>query len=430
MMEQSFTVDTVQFGLARFGFVELRDGRLLALLPGSRHPEPATAGMKGVVSKDRGRTWGEGVPLVTEDGSILTGTANASILRLASGSIAIQYARFVTTSAYHKTASGLYCATSEDDGKTWSEEHIINIPGTPGHPVHDAMMQTKNGRLILPVRACYAARVEEKEEGLALGTVHGHHVKVAGHAQYPEFDIAFVYYSDDEGRCWEKSDGYVLGWPDEGRRGVYPTDEPSVAQTMDGRLLMFTRSTVCRVVQAWSDDDGTSWTRGLPNELCNSYSPARLRTIPTTGDLHCVWNQVTPAEIRRGFRRSRLSSAISRDGGKTWEHFKTLDCADPLDKSVRQEPDPEIAFVVAERDCGEMPDNWCIYRYPNARYAGDTAYITYDRESFKCPGAPPRQHVLRAIPIQWLYDDARSDLSLPNDIAPGVAAGVGESIED
>jgi hypothetical protein len=34
------------------------------------------------------------------------------------------------------------------------------------------------------------------------------------------------------------------------------------------------------------------------------------------------------------------------------------------------------------------------------------------------------------MPIQWLYDDARNDLSLSNDIADGLAAGVGESIED
>ena len=428
MMEQSFTVDTVRFGLARFGFVELTDGRFLALLPGPRRPDPAIAEMRGSVSKDRGRTWGEEYPLVTEHGTILSGSANASIIRLASGSIALQYSRLLP--AQPKTSSGLYCATSENEGKTWSEEHRINFPGTPGHPVHDAMIQTKSGRLILPVRACYAARVVEQEEGHALGTVHGHRVKVAGHAQYPEFDIAFTYYSDDEGRTWEKSDGYVLGWPDEGRRGVYPTDEPSVAQTGDGRLLMFTRSTLGRVVESWSEDDGTSWTRGLPNELCNSYSPARLRTIPTTGDLHCVWNQVTPDEICRGFRRSRLSSAISKDSGKTWKYFKTLDCADPLDKSVRQEPDPKTAFVVADRDCGEMPDNWCIYRYPNVRYAGDAAYIAYDRESFKCPSAPPRQHVLRAMPIPCLYDDARNDLSLPNEIAQGLAAGTGESIED
>ena len=103
---------------------------------------------------------------------------------------------------------------------------------------------------------------------------------------------------------------------------------------------MFARSTLGRIIESRSDDDGVSRNRGLPNRLCNSYSPVRLRTIPTTGDRHRVWNRVMPDEILGGYRRSRLSSAISADGGQTWQHFKTLDCADLPDKAPRQEPEP------------------------------------------------------------------------------------------
>ena len=423
-MEQSFTVDTVQFGLARFGFVELRDGRFLAVIPV----------LQGLISKDRGRTWGEAYPLVTKSGKPLVAKWRSSVLRLASGQIGIAYKnsdeREPKPGNIRMNQYAMSFTTSADEGKTWSEPHRINFPDGWVGLLHDPMVQTKSGRLILPVSNDHYGRRSEHDAGEVKASVKGNAVGVEAHGHYPEIDIAFVYYSDDEGETWKTSDNHIIGWPEEGKRGIYPTEEPTVAQAEDGRLLMFTRSTLGRVVEAWSDDDGTSWTRGLPNGLCNSLSPARLRRIPTTGDLHCVWNQATPAEIRRGFRRSRLSSAISKDGGKTWEHFKMLDCADPLDKSVRQEPDPKIEFVVADRDCGEMPENWCIYRYANMHYAGDTAYIAYDRESFKHPGAPPRQHVLRAIPIQWLYDDARSDLRLPNDIAPGLAAGVGENIED
>ena len=409
------------FGLSRFGFVELTDGRFLALAPG----------MKGAISADRGRTWGEMFPLVTNNATPLVGRGTCGILRLASGKIAIQYmGQNVSKRPGSAMADvGMCFATSQDEGQTWSDQRSIDPPGALGWPYFDVMIQTKSGRIILPVRACYAGRRSEMAEGRSRGTVKGHKVDVAGHAHYPELDIAFVYYSDDEGETWNRSDNHILGWPDDGKRGAYATDEPTVAQVSDGRLLMFARSTLGQVLESWSDDGGASWSRGLPNALCNSYSPVRLRAIPGTGDLHCVWNQVTADEIRRGFRRSRMSSAISRDNGKTWQHFKTLDCAEPLDKTPRQDPNPKVEFVVADRDCGEMPENYCIYRYPNVQYVGAIAYIGYNREAFKYPGAPAYQYVLRAMPIEWLYDGAKSDLSLPNVPAEDSALAGSEDIE-
>ena len=423
MSKQSFSVDVVPFGLARFGFVELEDGDFLALC----------SGWQGSVSKDRGRTWSKPQPLMTTSGTPMAGgKGNASILRLASGRLGIQ--RMVLDDPDPKQGSSndyaqSFC-TSEDEGRTWSEASPINRPGAQGWPYYDVLIQMKSGRLILPVRACYAGDRSEKEAGQAKGTVKGHRVGVEGHAHYPELEVAFVYYSDDDGTTWRRAVNHVIGWPHDGRRGAYAVDEPTVAETSDGGVRMYARATLGRILASRSDDDGVHWSRGLPNELCSSNSPVRLRSIPTTGDLHCVWNQVTAAEIRGGYRRSRLTSAISRDNGESWQHFTTLDCADTLDKAPRQTPDPDMAFVVADDECGEMPDNFSTFRYPNVRYVGDLAYINYDRESFKFPGSPARQHVLRALPIEWLYDDSRTDLSLPNDVAAAAALAEGEDIED
>jgi hypothetical protein len=291
------------------------------------------------------------------------------------------------------------------------------------------MIQTTAGRLILPARWCGGGARAEYDAGCAMGTVKGHTVNVSGHAHYPEIDVALVYYSEDEGGTWRMSENYILAWPDDGYRGAYAVDEPTVAEVSDGRLLMFGRSTLGRIVESWSEDGGTTWTRALPNGLCNSYSPVRLRRIPATGHLHCVWNQVSAEEIRRGFRRFRLSSAISKDDGQTWEHFKTLDCADPLDPSPRIEPDQEPEFVIAKRDCGEMPANFCIFRYPDAHYIDDMAYVSYDRETFKYPGSPQRQRALRAMPIEALYDDV-TDLRLSNKIPKSAETAKGEGVED
>lgn len=413
------------------GFVKRSDGAFLAVNRNERYE------LEGAISRDGGRSWGEQYPIVTASGKPTERARGTSIIRLHSGRIALHYGQFEGDvekkpggQANHDNEYIELCCTSDDEGKTWSEPCALNHPAARGSPMYDVMLQTSSGRLILPVRACYAGRLSEKEASRIQGTAAGHPVGTGSEGQYPQMDIAYVYYSDDEGRTWRRSANHVLVWPENGKLGVYPLDEPTVAQATDGRLVMIGRSTLGRVVESWSDDDGVTWTRALPNALCNSYSPARVRAIPSTGDLHCVWNQVTRDEIRRGFRRSRLTSAISKDCGKTWEHFTTLDVADPLDKSPYQAPGPEIGYVGSEEGyVGELPANYCIYRYADMRYEDDMAYIIYRRNGFSRPGGARARFVLRAMPIEWLYDDTRTDLSLPNDVAEAPGGVVSEDIE-
>jgi len=130
---------------------------------------------------------------------------------------------------------------------------------------------------------------------------------------------------------------------------VTDTDEPTIAETKDGKVLFFARSTVGRIVQSWSDDGGVHWTPVLPTNLANSYSPARLVRIPKTGDLLCVWNHMSGEEIRRGYRRGRLTAAISKDGGHAWENFKTLELSEGLDDVARVEPEYPITMLVRAR---------------------------------------------------------------------------------
>lgn len=402
----------------RTAIVELADGGLIA-------PHGPT---ELEVSRDGGRTWTESLPLRRKDGQPLpSGPVSQwlGLTRLASGKLVALYGR-----SGNGNARLMFCAVSDDEGGTWSGEYPVNLPGDRAWPYHDTLIETHTGRLVLPVRACFSGLDEERRREAAYGNVGGARVIVEGHAQYPEIDIAYIHYSDDEGRTWQRSENEIITWPEDGFRGAYAVDEPCIAETGPGKLLMLARSTVGRLVASTSEDNGTSWGRALPTELCNSYSPARLRRIPQTGDLLCVWNQVTADEIRRGYRRSRLTSAISQDGGGTWEHFKLLDCADTLDPVPYVEPDQGPSFVVARKDCGEMPANYCIFRYPNVTFHGDAALIQYDRETFDYPDCPARTHVLRAIPIDTLYDDDCVDIRLSNEIPRGVESGEGESIED
>ena len=172
-------------------------------------------------------------------------------------------------------------------------------------------------------------------------------------------------------------------------------------------LMMF-RTTLGRLYQSVSDDEGFTWSLPQPTELASSYSPCRLRTIPTTGDLLCVWNQVSGDEIRRGFRRSRLSLAISTDDGVSWGSFKTLEVGGPTDRSDRIAPDEEIGMVRGEKELGELPADMIYVSYPNAHFFGDEVVLLYDfgpqLDASTDPPSWPRHRKIVIRPISWLYD--------------------------
>ena len=282
------------------------------------------------------------------------------------------------------------------------------------------------GECLITIRWCRPAPVgcccpcasfgDRRQRTPAMATVNGREYDVEGHAHYPELDIAYIYYSDDEGRTWSRSEGDLFVWLDDGYRGAYACDEPTLAEAKNGRLVMFMRSTVGRIVEAWSADGGWSWSSAVPNDLLSSYSPARIRRIPGTGDLQAVWNQVSAEEIRGGSRRSRLSTAISVDNGVTWKCSKTLACSSALDASPRVAPEQPVSFVIARQHVGEFPNDYSVYHYPNICYANDTVYIIYDRD---CVGErTQRKTVVRAFPIEMLYQEEPWDLRLSNEVPP------------
>jgi hypothetical protein len=204
----------------------------------------------------------------------------------------------------------------------------------------------------------------------------------------------------------------LMGWFDHkgepnGQNGITPCGEASVVETRDGRGLYFGRSTVGRIVSSHSQDGGQRWSALRPTALAASNSPPRLRRIPKTGDLLCVWNQVSEEEIRRGFRRGRLSAAISKDDGVTWEGFKTVEVSDGLEDVARVKTGSEVRDVRARQDVGKLPDGYAYFHYPNVCFAGDRVYVMYSRGGPELGNAEQlldkQQQVLRIYPLEWFY---------------------------
>jgi hypothetical protein len=357
----------------------------------------------GRLSKDGGRTW----PPPRQFGP---GVAGAGIMRLASGALAL-----ISQVGYADGRMWL----SRDEGKTWQPAGPIKVPGGPVFELGDTMIQLRSGRLLY----CWDYNMAGDHPELsyqavtAVGAWKGKCYGVEGHGHLPEFFASGFSWSGDEGKTWTygtaatdpKMPNMLMGWFDHngepnGANDISPCGEASIAETRDGGVLYFGRSTVGRIVASRSKDGGRHWSALRPTALAASNSPPRLRRIPKTGDLLCVWNQVSEDEIRRGFRRGRLSAAISKDDGATWEHFKTIELSDGLEDVARIPTGPEVRDVRARQDVGKLPDGYAFFHYANVNFAGDRVYLMYSRGGPELGNAEQlldkQQQVLRIIPLE------------------------------
>jgi hypothetical protein len=369
---------------------ELKDGSLLS--------------NDGRISGDNGLTW-------TGPRSFGDGIAGVGLLRLQSGALAL-----VSQLGY----AGGKVWLSRDEGQSWALSGAIATPGGPVFEIGDTLIQLKSGRLL----SCWDYNMAGNHPGMeyetvsAYGVWKGKRYQVEGHGHLPEFFASGFSWSDDEGKTWatatyQNMPNVLMGWFDDrgeptGRAGISPCGEASIVETGDGRILLFGRSTVGRIVQSYSADRGEHWLALRPSSLAASNSPPRLRRIPKTGDLLCVWNQLSAEEIRRGFRRSRLSSAISKDHGRSWQHYRTLEASEGLSLATRVEVEPTVGDVRARQDVGKLPDGYAYYHYPNVQFAGGDVFVMYAR-GYPTMGVAEQlvhqqQQVQRIYPLEWFYN--------------------------
>ena len=391
-------VELVHVGGINGTLVELQDGSLMLIEGDGRYR----------LSTDEGLTWGEPRPLNCPG----LGTArDHSLIRLQSGALALAF-----RGEDEPWMGKFYLFLSEDEGQSWGPGRLIGGTRTPNVPYYDTLIQLSSGLLVFPTLTGHwntsHSDLSDVVSPDTWGTWRGMPVQVEGHGHMPEFECTFVLYSDDGGNSWQQG-SELFGWFDQqgipnGYGGISSFDEPSAAETADGRLLLFGRSQVGSIVYSYSEDGGKTWTAVRPTDLAASYSPPRLRRIPQTGDLLCVWNQVSREEIRRGYRRGRLSVALSQDSGATWGHFKTLELSEGLDDIAHIPPEYPIRHVRGRDNVGQLPDNWAFFHYANVRFAGEKVYIMYSRgwiEEKDGEAKKPQESVLRIYPLEWFYEN-------------------------
>jgi len=262
--------------------VQLRDGRLLIAYTrfGKNGGDNDPADIAGKISSDGGRTWSDPFVLQRNDGRM--NVMSASLVRLSTGEILLGYLR-----KNSPADCSFWVRKSKDDAKTWGEEVLVTRDKAYHVVNNDRIVELKSGRLLVP-----AADYGDYRAGK------------------PAVGVSYI--SHDGGQTWRRGKGDVH-LPGVG------CQEPGVVEMKDGRVCMIIRTSLGYIYSCSSSDGGETWSDPEPTPLRSPTAPASIKLIPGTDDLLVIWNNSASS------RRVPLTSAISRDAGKTWTNFKDLE---------------------------------------------------------------------------------------------------------
>ena len=277
--------------------IELSDGSLCLIYTRftGGTSDDATAHLALRISRDGGNTWSADRVVVPNDAGF--NVMSVSLLRLRDGRIALFY--------LHKQSSEdcrPVMRLSDDEAVTFSEPTTC-ITDEVGYYVlnNDRAVQLASGRLVLPV--AWHNRPGRKEPDWT-GRV-------------------MCYFSDDNGRSWQRSRSTLTRKTPDGSR--ISMQEPGVIELADKKLMMFCRTDAGSQYISFSTDGADTWSELVPSDLHSPLSPATIERLPTSGTLVCVWNDHSGVHRYAPGKRSPLCLAISTDEGKTWSKSQLLE---------------------------------------------------------------------------------------------------------
>jgi len=303
--------------------IELDDGRLLLVYMefSGDGSDFAKTRLVAQESSDQGRSWGKH-RVITETAPGDLNVYSPSLIRARDGGILLIFMR------QHRPGSLTnHVWKSNDEGQSFAALSEF-VPEQNFSLCNGTIKRLSSGRLLLP--ASPPAPGKPAETGPYSAT---------------------TLYSDDDGLTWQVSPSRIA-LP---KRGAM---EPHVEETGDGRVLMVMRNQLGRLYFSESTDDGARWSEPWASELITPESCPELTRIPGTGDLLLIWNHHYDASFRSHFgKRSPLSSAVSRDHGKTWGNIRDL------------ETDPSRAF--SNPGCRFTRGGKAIFNYWTCEYLPD-----------------------------------------------------------
>jgi predicted neuraminidase len=184
--------------------------------------------------------------------------------------------------------------TSDDDGKTWSKPVKLGKDDEIGHllgPIKNKPVQLEDGTIICP-----SSTEERLDDGELRWRVH--------------FEI-----TRDLGKTWE-----VVGPINDGI--TFDAIQPSILFYPGGRMQALCRTREDVVAQAWSNDQGRTWSEMTATMLPNPNSGTDAVTLQDGRQL-LVYNHTTK-EGDEPKDRNMLNVALS-DDGENWTPVMTLE---------------------------------------------------------------------------------------------------------
>lgn len=191
-----------------------------------------------------------------------------------------------------------YAVRSPDDGKTWETPQKLHDDWTGA--IRN-MIQTRAGTIV------FTSMMMQHNPGR-------HSV--------------LTYSSPDDGKTWRRSNVIDLGGI--GHHGG--VTEATIEQLGDGRIWMLMRTNWKTFWEAYSSDEGVTWTSIGPTKIDASSAPGLVQRLKS-GRLVLVWNRYYPegktefplsggdnqwSEVPVSNHRLELSVMFSEDDGKTW----------------------------------------------------------------------------------------------------------------
>ena len=353
--------------------IRLKDGRLLHMV--SRHMQ-GTGGsdfwpaiIAQMYSSDNGITWTKPTVVFSHSKGVRT-CMQPSLVRLSNGELGVAYSKYDSPQSAVKVFR-----YSKDEGNTWSSEILMSPSDGYFSGAHHRALVLSGGRIIFPL-----------------------HTKIGNEKDGPIKIFTRITYSDDQGRTWKMSQ-QVVGTNDvassyqnnKGRAAVFA--EATVAELPDGDVVMLARTIAGYLYYTVSKDKGITWADTRPTNLVSPASSLNLVKLPDSNHLMVVWQSCCMVGEKGAGKRLSLSSAISEDGGKTWNWPRELVNVSNHDGNVQ---------------------------YPTITVDGTNVMITYRAvKNAYLPRWVMEEHLL-VYPLEWFYAEKNyNGLTLQKTVLSG-----------
>ena len=275
-------------------FISLDNGDILYIYSkykGVSSADDARADLCMLRSKDGGKTFGEDKIILTCEGEDAVNMMSLSLMRMNNGDIGLFY-----LIRPNLTTLQMYLRRSSDGGETWGER-VLCTPEKGYYVVNnDRVTRLTNGRIIIPAAS--------------------HNVCDSFYDMHSD---TLFFYSDDDGVTWKRSKSKLSIQSANCESGL---QEPGVIELQPNHLWAWARTDLGRQYEAFSFDNGETWTACQPSRFTSPCSPMSMKR-DAEGILYAIWNPIpeyngrTKGKVFTGGRTPYVI-AKSTDNGKTF----------------------------------------------------------------------------------------------------------------